>query len=210
MPSSAVRTFNDPWEYQASFPDADVQTFLNAAGRYQSGITRIELHQLDLKRGWISLPRIAYSAHHKELCNISFHTDAEQAPTMLDGTEVRPDHISFHSLGAELYHRTTAACRWGAVSLTPDNLAAAGRAVVDYELTAPAVTRLIRPSPHLLLRFSESARGRRSAGRDCPGHSGTSGGLSGDRAGISARYDPMSSRKAEKFSGSSSACDAAV
>ncbi len=111
------------------------------------------MHQLGLNRGWVSLPRIARSVHKEGRCSISFLTDADQAPTLVNGEEQQPGQIIFFSPGAGVYQRSATAFRWGTISLTAETLAAAWHALVDYEMTAPAVTRLMRPPPHLMARL---------------------------------------------------------
>ena len=58
--------------------------------------------------------------------------------------------------------RTASHASWGAMSLTPADLAAAGRAILGCELSAPAATRRLRPAPALMSRLLEL---HREAGR---------------------------------------------
>jgi AraC-like DNA-binding protein len=153
MLKSSVQSYLDPGEYQASILGADVDVIVTGPGQFKSELTRIEMHQVGLNRGWVSLPRIARSVHKEGRCSISFLTDADHAPTLVNGQEQQPGQIIFFSPGAEVYQRSTTAFRWGTISLTAEDLAAAWHALVDYELTALAVTRLIRPPPHLMSRL---------------------------------------------------------
>ena len=57
------------------------------------------------------------------------------------------------SVGDEHHHRAFTECLWGAMSLTPENLATVGRALVGYDLAPPAVTHRIRPAAHLMARL---------------------------------------------------------
>jgi AraC-like DNA-binding protein len=165
MLNSTVQSYPDPGEYQASILGADVEVILTGPGQFKSRLTRIEMHQLGLNRGWVSLPRIAHSVHKKGRCSVSFLADADHAPTLVNGEEQQSEQIIFFAPGAEVYQRSTTAFRWGTISLTAEDLAAAWHAVVDYQLTAPAVTRLIRPPPHLIsrLRHLHSAIGQLAA-----------------------------------------------
>ncbi len=58
--------------------------------------------------------------------------------------------IVVYGSGASVHQRTTAPCRWGSMSLTPDDLAKASYALLGRELAAPADTHRMRPAPHLL------------------------------------------------------------
>jgi AraC-like DNA-binding protein len=153
MINSTVQSYPDPGEYQAAILGADVDVVLTGPGRFRSELIRIEMHQLGLNRGWVSLPRIARSAHKQGRCSVSFLADAAHAPTLVNGREQQPDQIIFFPPGADVYQRSATAFRWGTISLTVEALAAAWHALVDYEMTAPAATRLIRPPPHLMARL---------------------------------------------------------
>jgi AraC-like DNA-binding protein len=153
MINSTVQSYPDPGEYQAAILGADVDVVLTGPGQFRSELIRIEMHQLGLNRGWVSLPRIARSAHKQGQCSVSFLADADHAPTLVNGEEQQPGQIIFFSPGADVYQRSATAFRWGTISLAAEALAAAWHALVDYEMPAPAETRLIRPPPHLMARL---------------------------------------------------------
>ncbi len=160
MPSSAVREFADPEGYQRTIRAADMKVFVTAAGAFQASLTRIDLHRLWMQRGWTSLPYIAHSALSRARSPIFFQTKTHQAVMHHTGIELRSGEIMFTSSGAEHYHRLGADSHWGAMSLAPEDLAAAGRALAGCDVTAPLVTTLIRPPPPLmarLLRLHEAA-----------------------------------------------------
>jgi AraC-like DNA-binding protein len=153
MLNSTIQSYPDPEQYQASILGADVEVIVTGSGQFNSELTTIQMHQLGLNRGWVSLPRIARSVHKQGQCSISFLADADHAPTLVNGEEQQPGQIIFFSPGADVYQRSTTAFRWGTISLTADDLAAAWHTLVDSEVKAPAVTRLIRPPPHLMSRL---------------------------------------------------------
>jgi AraC-like DNA-binding protein len=153
MPGSIVSTFNDPYEYQSWIRAGDVKVVVTEPGEFRAHLTRIDLHQLWMQRSWTLLPLIAHSAVHKSRSVILFPTDPEEAPYSCSGMEVSQGDIVFYSAGSENYHRASTAWRWGAMSLSPEDLAAAGRALVGHDLTAPLVTHLIRPQPYLMSRL---------------------------------------------------------
>ena len=51
------------------------------------------------------------------------------------------------------YQRTSAPCHWGAMSLTPEDLATTGRSLVGRELRAPRDTSIIRPTQDAFFRL---------------------------------------------------------
>jgi AraC-like DNA-binding protein len=78
-----------------------------------------------------------------------------QASFEKSGIKVSPGDIMVFSKGASYHERTTGPLHWGAMSLTPEDLAAVGRALVGRELTFPAHTHLVRPAPELMSRLLE-------------------------------------------------------
>jgi AraC-like DNA-binding protein len=137
-----------------------MKVVVSDAGEYRSELTRIDLHRLWMQRNETALPQVTYLADHQYRRPICFLTDAAQAPTYRNGHEVRPGMIVVSSPHAEYHYRVPAKARLGFMSLTPEDLAAAGRAVAGCDLTAPAVTQMIRPPDHLmsrLLRLHEAA-----------------------------------------------------
>jgi AraC-like DNA-binding protein len=153
MPSSTIPTFSDPYEYQEAVRATDVRVFVTTRGEYEAGLTRIDLHRLWMQRSSVSLPVVAHGACHKDRSPIFFLTDGLQTPIFIGGIEISPGDVVFESSGAENHIRASSGLRWGAMSLTPEDLAAAGRALVGRELTAPAVTRVISPQPALMSRL---------------------------------------------------------
>jgi AraC-like DNA-binding protein len=160
MLSSAARSFRDPWEHQSFFRAADMEVLVTDRGDYSSELTRIDFHRLWMQRNQTSLPQITHLADHNYRCPIAFLTDVRQAPIYRNGEEISPGTIVVSARHADYHYRMSTYCRIGFMSLTPDDLAAAGRAIAGYDLTTPPATRLIRPSdPQMarLLRLHEAA-----------------------------------------------------
>jgi AraC-like DNA-binding protein len=153
MPESVIQRFTDPYEHQRAIRNGTVTILVTAPGDYRAELTRINLHRLWMQRSRESLPRVAHSVVAKERSAIFFLTDTDQPSMVHTGTEVGPEHVMFYSSGAVHHHRAGSACRWGALSLTPDGLAAAGRAIAGYDVEAPAVTQRLRPPTHLMTRL---------------------------------------------------------
>lgn len=154
MPSSAVFTFTDPYAYQTAIRAGDVEVVVTGRGEYRAELTRVDFHRLWMQRSRQSLPFVAHAATHKTRSAILFPADAHQVPMHLAGMEVSPGGIVRLSSGAEVYQRARAGNAWGAMSLSPGDLAAVGQALIGYELSAPAITHVIRPSAHLVKRLS--------------------------------------------------------
>ena len=150
MPSTVTAKFTDPYDFQRAIRAATVEAVVTKPGIYSAELTRTDLHQLWMQRGRMSLPHVARSALHNDRRAVFFPT---QGTMHHSGMEILLGEIVFLSSGAEHHYQTPAEFGWGAMSLTPDALAAAGRTLAGYELIAPSRTRVIRPPPHLMARL---------------------------------------------------------
>lgn len=153
MPSSAVRTFDDPHEYQTSIRAGDVKVVVTARGDFRAELTRIDLHRVWMQRSRSSLPLAAHAKMHKNRLAILFPTDPRQTFMYQSGMELPFGAMVFNSLEGEFHLRSSPEFHWGAMSLNPEDLASAGRALVGQDLVAPAVMRVVRPPHHLMSRL---------------------------------------------------------
>jgi AraC-like DNA-binding protein len=159
MPDSEVMTFADPDAYHANIRRTQVvEGVVTARGEYRAELTRTDLHRLWVQRGDETLARVLNFTPSGERVPILFATDQRQAAMHFSGLELSPDEIIVIGFGTASHHRTSAACRWGAISLTLEDLVAAGQAIIGRELAAPSFTYRIRPPPSLFARLSSLHR----------------------------------------------------
>ncbi len=159
MPSSAIQTFTDPHEYQSAIRANDVAVVLTGSGPFQAKLTRMDLHQLWMRSGESSLPYLMRGTWPKNRSIIHFLTGSDPTGYHNNGLELTPGSILINPVGTEFYRRSTGR-QCGSMSLSPDDLAAAGRTILGRELTAPAASQIFRPTPEALarlLRFYEAA-----------------------------------------------------
>jgi AraC-like DNA-binding protein len=151
MPSSAVLTLSDPYEFQTINRDVEHKVVITARGAYRAQATRIELDRLLMRRGWQSLPTIWHAATPKERSTVVFPTS--QTPGTWVGIEVQSGDIFFRSHGGEHHVHSREYMRYGSLSLTADDLAAFGRALVGRDLNEPPGSRMMRPQPAAMSRL---------------------------------------------------------
>jgi AraC-like DNA-binding protein len=154
MPDSAVLTFADPDAYHAAIRAPEVQGFITAPGNFHAELTRIDFYRLLMQRGEESLPRILKFATTPERVAIFFAAGPSQPAMQLNGMEMSQRSVIALGLGLARHHRSSAACQWAAMSLTHEDLVAAGLAILGRELTLPTFAHRIRPPAHLLSRLS--------------------------------------------------------
>lgn len=159
MPSSTIQRFSDPSQYQSSIHGAHVEILPTERGDFRAKITKVALLRLRMQRSNEILPRILRGAVTTQRVAIGFLTNSAQPDMQHCGYDVSPAEIIV--VDRHLMHRRTSApCRWGTISITSKELAAAGDALLGRPLTRPPATRVIRPSPqHMsrLVRLHETA-----------------------------------------------------
>jgi AraC-like DNA-binding protein len=154
MPDSAVLTFTDPDAYYGNIRTAEVKGVVTVRGDYRAELTRIELHRLWMQRGVEGLPRVMNVRRRDPRVAVFFMTEQEQSPLQVRGMVLGAGEIAVLGSGSADHHLSSAACRWGAMSLTAEDLAAAGRAILGREVAAPsALTYRLTPPPAVLLRL---------------------------------------------------------
>jgi AraC-like DNA-binding protein len=158
---SAVRTFTDPDAYHAARPHAASKGVITGRGEFRAVSTTIRLDRLSLERCEESLPKAAYSVVNPEIFGVIFATSPDQQ-VHFNGLELAPDRMIVVRRGSEGHNRSSGACQWGAIALTHDDAAAAGRTIIGRELVAPPFTHAVKPPPLLL---SELLNLHEAAGR---------------------------------------------
>ena len=145
MPHSRLLTFDDPYAYQAAVRAAEVELLVTGKGRFDAELAQIDLDHLWMQQGYDSLPRLARSANDPGRAAIEFASGWSESPVQLDGTEVSAGELVVDGLGSVTRERSTGPHRWSAMSLTPEDLAVAGKAIAGRELIASGDTHVVKP-----------------------------------------------------------------
>ncbi len=153
MPQATYSIFTDPFPYQKAIRAAAVETVVTHKGRFSAELTKIDLLALWMQRGSESLPQTSHSNNSAERTPIFFLTDPDQGEIHHSGMRVGFGDLVVYSRAAEHYRWTSGPTRWGAMSLTHAELAAAGRALLGRDIEVPSTTHRIRPSAVLTGRL---------------------------------------------------------
>lgn len=154
--SSRTANFTDPESYTRAVRATQADLVVTGKGRFYSELTGIDFQQLWMQRGDESLGRVAWIRNCPSRAPIMFLTEDNPTPMTDGGLEVSAGDIVVYGLGSTSHARTAADTHWGAMSLTPEDLAKAGLAILGRELTVPPVTRRIRPATRLMSRLLAS------------------------------------------------------
>lgn len=116
------------------------------SGEFRAELARVEFGSLWMQRGHETSARIAWARNSPGRGVITFLTNENQAPLTDYGLPLSPGDLHFASPAASHHMRTTGPSSWGAMSVTCQELAVAGRAIIGRELLAPTATQCLRPS----------------------------------------------------------------
>jgi AraC-like DNA-binding protein len=119
-------------------------------GQFRAKSTQIDLHRLLMYRSDENLAHIMKVTPDGR-AGILFATALGQPATQFNGIEIADDQIAIKPHDWEWYLRSSAACGFGTLSLTLEDLAAASGAIIGRELVpATFAHSLAPPAPHLL------------------------------------------------------------
>jgi AraC-like DNA-binding protein len=150
--SISVVNFTDPSPYQAAIHAARFEFFPTGRGGFRAELTTINLRRLWMQRSCESLARIGHGAVSPHWAAIGFLTDSDQPEITHCGTKVSSGEIIVNDQN-EMHRQTTAAVRWGTLSMTPEDLADAGEVVTGRPVVRVPVTSVIRPSARHMSRL---------------------------------------------------------
>jgi AraC-like DNA-binding protein len=153
LASSKTSTFTDPDLYRQAVRGVKAEVVIVGKGNFRGELSAIDFKQLWMQRGHESLARVAWIKTTATRASMTFATDTNQGAFSDNGLEVSPGEIILRSVGATYHTRTTAGIHWGGMSLTPEDLAATGRALIGRELAVPSTSRRLRPAPALMSRL---------------------------------------------------------
>lgn len=155
MPSSTILRFTEPSQYQVAIgrPGPDSKTVIKAAGSYQSELVLVDLHHVSVYRGRISLPRITQAAAQKNQCRFVFPTAESFAGETFNGIEVAKSDLTYCGPDSEYVASASAGC-WAGITVPPEILLSASRALTGCDIPVSKVSQLIRTPPPLMARLN--------------------------------------------------------
>ena len=168
MLSSAVRTFTDPDAYFGDIRNLSIDGLVTERGNFRAEAMLINLHRLQMGRFDEDLPRIIRITPSGSRSLILFQTDPSRPAMLANGIETWRDQIAMFGLDWPYYLRSSAGSGWGTISVMPEDLAAAGRAIIGRELTPPDFMLTIRPPIASLSRLLQLHQATRDLAKTAP------------------------------------------
>lgn len=151
MAWSKVLTFADPFQYTEAVRAADMQIFPTAKGEFRAELTQVTMNELWMQRFDENLPRVHKGAARPGRRVFSFLTEDQpevhnRGRLLSLGELCADDHEMQHAITTGNYH-------FGCMSLRPEELAAACKAIIGCEFDTERSTRFMRPNPALMQRL---------------------------------------------------------
>jgi AraC-like DNA-binding protein len=148
---SKVLTFVDPFQYTEAVRAADMQIFPTAKGEFRAELTQVTINELWMQRFAENLPRVHKGAARPGRRVFSFLTEDQpevhnRGRLLSLGELCADDHEMQHVITTGNYH-------FGCMSLRPEELTAACKAIVGCEFDTERSTRFMRPNPDLMERL---------------------------------------------------------
>jgi hypothetical protein len=177
-----------------SIRNLQIDGVITKRGEFRAESTRIDLHRLWMHRFDESLPRIMRITPSGKRSLILFATDPYQPEMQVSGIEASHDQIAMFGLDWPYYLRSSAACGWGTMSLTPEELAAASEAIIGRPMTPPSFPRWISPPAPVASRLLQLHEAAGHLAKDRSGHSRQARSSASDRGGFGRSNDVVPDR----------------
>jgi len=152
MPSSVVRTFDDPDDYATSVRATTAELTITERGRFSAKTVTVDLRHMWVQRFSDNLPRVSHSADAPGKATFSFRT--QPGPSLLrSGVEMLPSTIVRRGQGETFFQKSDGLACFGSVSLPVEVIAQIGATMGGSDLTPPTDTLIVTPSHGALHRL---------------------------------------------------------
>jgi AraC-like DNA-binding protein len=143
MPEGGSSIYMDADGYQEHVRDI-LDLLVLQPRDFHAQLTWADLRNMQLLRAKEASPRVGYLTLPPDRVFVTFPTGQNSTLSYGDVT-LRFGDLMFHSRGERRHQRTTAACEWASIAVTPDALSSVSRTLSGHVLTAPTVGKVVRP-----------------------------------------------------------------
>lgn len=143
MPEGGSSIFTDADGYQAVIQDI-LDLLVLQPRAFHARLTWVDLPNLQLLRAREASARVGFLRLPSDQVFATFAT-APNSTLHYNDIALQFGDLMLHSRGEFLHQRTTAACEWASIAITPAALSKFGRTLAGRTLTAPAAGQFVRP-----------------------------------------------------------------
>jgi AraC-like DNA-binding protein len=153
MVSSTFQTLADPEAFWAAIRAREVRGVVTARGNFRAELAGLDFQRLRMQRFTENLPRVLHISIHRERIGIVFLAHRSQPAMHISAVEASGAEIVKLDSETGSHHRSAGPLRWGSMSMTQGDLAAAGHLILGRELAPPTALQALRPPAPLLARL---------------------------------------------------------
>lgn len=154
MATIVQRRIDDPQLFERAVRAANVIDYtVVQRGHFKANLLKADFRRLWYQRGEESLGRLADVAIDPCRRPIFFLADARQAEMQQGGRTVSTRDVVLFGASETFLQRTTAACAWASLSLTPQDFDDASRLIADRDLADSVGAAMLRPTEAALARL---------------------------------------------------------
>jgi AraC-like DNA-binding protein len=146
MTISSVLTFDEPDQMEAAHTTSRAEVLQTGRERLAWHTTRVELDNIWLASVQESGPRLRYVELTRERTFLSFLVRPGH-DVSLQGVSRLPNSLIRYAQGQAFYERTSGPTDWVSLSIPTPELAAAGSALANRDLSAPKNLQVVIPAP---------------------------------------------------------------
>jgi AraC-like DNA-binding protein len=143
MPEGGSSIYMDADGYQAHVRDI-LDLLVLQPRDFHAQLTWADLRNFQLLRAREASPRVGYLTLPPDRVFVTFPTGQNSILCYGDVT-LRFGDLMFHSRGERRHQRTTAACEWASIAVTPEALSSFSRTLSGHVLAAPTAGKVVRP-----------------------------------------------------------------
>ena len=152
MPGGGTHTFLEPYQYEASLGQAQIEAVILPLSKFKARLTSAKLHYLQVLRCEEEIPRIAYVQLAQGLSFVTFPTGPGPLPVWR-GREMQAGDIMFHSRGERLHQWISGPSLWNVIAMDPAQFEYFARALSGTPFSSPSEGRVLQPSPRHFARL---------------------------------------------------------
>ncbi|GGC83325.1 AraC family transcriptional regulator [Chelatococcus reniformis] len=164
----ANHRFSDPYRYAATLRAAHVRGVIAEKGDFAAELLQVDLDKLWMQAGSESLARCAHIRLTPDRVPIFFLQGPGEPAVQTGGVDLEPGMLVVWAPGSAHWQRTEAATRWGTLSLAPQDLLAAGRAIAGRDIVVPREASVLRPNATAMGRLTSLHADVRLLARQAP------------------------------------------
>lgn len=168
MPGSTISSFTDPDDFSSAVRGSNTDLLVTARGDFHAEVLTIDLNRLWMLRNNEPLPAVVRQSISSGRVTIMFRSTPAQGTIHHNSKEFPPDALLLYGHDSVNHFRMAGPFCGAAMSLSTDDLAATGEAILGRELAAPRDSVIRQPPLAAIAHLSSLHEAACSLARTTP------------------------------------------